>query len=369
MAKENYKYRRTFTFNGKRHEVYGNTKQEVFERIQAKKQELSEREADLHNPILNDYYDHFTDLRRNEVSESTLRAQSIQYRLIAGVTMVNGRTFGEMRIKDITRRDIEKARQILLEKGKTPQHLNNSFAHLNHVFNCAVLDDTLQKNPCKSLKQLKRTDKPVGETKHRALTVEETLKFFEYAKQRNSIYINDFALMLQTGLRVGEMSALYMTDIDTKNGFIHVRRTITRDEAGSYHVGDNTKTMNGIRDIPLTEDMLSTIRQQEQLNRMLYGLNWNGLIFKSFDGAILREYQLNREIKRICTAAGIEYFTCHSFRNTFATRFIEQRPQDYKILSEILGHKDISITLNLYTHVMTDNKVSAMNDIKVFRIS
>ena len=83
---------------------------------------------------------------------------------------------------------------------------------------------------------------------------------------------------------------------------------------------------------------------------------------------ILREYELNREIKRICKQADIEQFTCHAFRNTFATRFIEQRPQDYKILSEILGHKDISITLNLYTHVMTENKVNAMQDIKVFKI-
>ena len=63
--------------------------------------------------------------------------------------------------------------------------------------------------------------------------------------------------------------------------------------------------------------------------------------------------------------AGIEKFTCHAFRNTYATRFIEQRPQDYKILSEILGHKDISITLNLYTHVMTENKVNAMNDVLI----
>ncbi|MBO7611271.1 MAG: tyrosine-type recombinase/integrase, partial [Elusimicrobia bacterium] len=78
------------------------------------------------------------------------------------------------------------------------------------------------------------------------------------------------------------------------------------------------------------------------------------------DGQILREYTVNREIKRICNTAGIDVFTCHSFRNTFATRYIEQKPGDYKILSEILGHKDISITLNLYTHVMKENKTKSM---------
>ena len=365
MARTNYKFRNTFTFMGKRYQVYGNTRQEVYEKEQKKRQELIEGEQRLHNPMLNDYYEHFTDVRRNEISESTIRAQSIQYRLIANVIMANNRPFGEMHIKDITRRDIESARQSLLDSGKTPQHLNNAFNHLNHVFNSAVLDDTIEKNPCKALKQLKRTEKPIGETKHRALSVEETIRFFEYAEKRNSVYINCFSLMLQTGLRIGELGALYKTDIDTKNGFIHVRRTITRDEVGTYLVGENTKTKNGIRDIPLTNDMLETIKAQEQLNRMLYGLNWTGLLFKSAEGEILREYQPNREIHRICKDADIEVFTCHAFRNTFATRFIEQRPQDYKILSEILGHKDVAITLNLYTHVMTENKINAMNDIKI----
>ena len=373
MAKEKrYKdkyIRRRFTINHKQYEVYAKDNTEIAEKILKKRQELEQGELQLHNPLLNDYYDHFTDIRRNEVAENTIRAQSIQYRLIAGVMMVNGRTFGEIRIKDITRRDIETARQILLDNGKTPQHLNIAFSHLNHVLNCAVMDDTLEKNPCKALKRLKRIDKPINETKHRALSVEETIKFFECAKQRNSVYLNDFTLMLQTGLRLGELSALYITDIDVKQGFIHVRRTITRDEVGNYVIGETAKTKTGVRDIPLTDDIIETIKAQEQLNRMLYGLNWTGLLFKSAEGETLRDTLINREIERICKQADIPYFTCHAFRNTFATRFIEQRPQDYKILSEILGHKDISITLNLYTHVMTENKVSAMNDIKVFKIS
>ena len=57
--------------------------------------------------------------------------------------------------------------------------------------------------------------------------------------------------------------------------------------------------------------------------------------------------------------------TCHALRITFATRFIEQRPQDYKILSDIMGHKDISITLKLYTRVMKENKIAAMNGVNI----
>ena len=155
------------------------------------------------------------------------------------------------------------------------------------------------------------------------------------------------------------------SDIDKHEGFVYIRRTVTRDETGAYYIGSDAKTKNGVRDIPLTSDMITILNHQEELNRILFGFKWSGMIFKSADGQIIREYTLNREIKRICKDAGIDYFTCHAFRDTFATRFIEQRPQDYKVLSEILGHKNISITLDLYTHVMKENKVSAMSDIMI----
>jgi integrase len=107
------------------------------------------------------------------------------------------------------------------------------------------------------------------------------------------------------------------------------------------------------------------IKEQVKQNNAVYGSGWSGPIFQSAEGTLLREYTVNREIRRICKAAEMEYFTCHAFRITFATRFIEQRPQDFKILSEIMGHKDISITMNLYTRVMQDSKIAAMKGIKI----
>jgi integrase len=359
------RYCETFRFNGKRYSVYARTIPEVRAKAQEKLRSLQDGEENMVNPTLADYYDELTKIRRREIKESTIRAQRCQFENIAAYVMTNGKKFGELRIKDITRRDIENVRQGLLENGKTPQNLNNCFAHLNHVFNNAVLDDTIPKNPCKALKPLKR-DKPlIGENKHRALSVEETQRFFKVAEERNSYYLNNFLIMIKTGMRIGELSALYPMDIDKKNSFIYVRRSISRDELGNYIVGESAKTESGSRDIPLTSEILQIINNQKALNNTLFGLDLNGLLFKSAEGKILREYSINREIKRICRQAGIEYFTCHAFRNTFATRFIEQRPQDYKILSEILGHKDISITLNLYTHVMNENKVKAMSELSI----
>jgi integrase len=356
-------YRKTFTYEGKRYVVYGKDQKELSEKVTSKRRELEEGAVNQINPTINKYYEYFTELRLKEQKGATIRAQKYQYKNIAEVEMRKGVKFGDMRIKDITRKDIETARQTLLESGKTPENLNICFAHLNHVFESAVMDDTIQKNPCKALKRLKRESAPISENKHRALSEEESVSFLKVSEDRNSFYHNVFKLMLLTGMRVGEVGALYLTDIDSD--FIHVRRSITRDEIGAYEVGEDTKTYSGKRDIPLTPEIRKTIKDQKELNNMIFGLGWTGTLFKSSEGQLLREYTVNREIKRVCKEAEIEKFTCHGFRVTFATRFIEQRPQDFKILSEIMGHKDISITLNLYTRVMTENKVLAMNALKI----
>lgn len=366
ISKYNGYYRKRFTVNGKTYTVYGKSRTELFEKETAKREEIEKGYTAVHDPTLNQYYKHFSQLRKATIKESTIRSQQQQFNMIAGAVMASGETFGELHIKNITRRNIEDIRQQLIDQGKSPEHLNTCFAHLNHVFNNAVIDDTIIKNPCKALKPLKRTAPAIGENRHRALTEEETKMFFKAAAERNSYYIHIFELLINTGLRIGELTALTTADIDYKSGFMHITKSVTRNTAGGYEIGSSTKTESGERDIPITAEIKRIIREQQQLNELIFGyidISPDTLIFRSFEGEILREYQVNREIKRICQAAGVEYFTCHSFRNTYATRFIEQRPQDYKILSELLGHKDIKITLNLYTHVMTENKVEAANSI------
>ena len=353
-------YKETFTENGKRYYCYGKTKQELAEKVLKKHKELENKALERENPTLESYYEHFTDIKRQELREATVRNQIHRFRLIADVMMETGETFGNMRIRDIKRRDIEFARAKLLEAGKKPECLNPYFEHLNHVFNNAVIDETIDKNPCAKLKHLKRETKPIGETKHRALTIEETQRFFQVAEQRNSFYLFHFKMMINTGMRFGELTALYPGDISS--GFIHITKSITRAENGAYTVGQYTKTVSGKRDFPLNSELKKIITSQRKQNEMIFN-DMGGLVFRSYDGEIARDYTVNREIERICKDAGIEKFTCHAFRSTFATRFLEQRPQDFKILSELLGHKDISITLNTYAKVMVASKVRAMEEL------
>lgn len=354
----------SFSFKGQRYFVKGHTKKELNEKIYQKRAELEAGAQDRENPTLNKYYERFTEHRRKKVNESTIRCQSFQFRNCADVAIdKTGRTLGEMRIQDIKPYDIQTVQAALEKSPRTTETVNNCMAHLSHVFNAAVRDETIDRNPCKCIENLKRTEKPARETIHRALSKEETSAFFEAAA--DSYYINAFRLMIQTGIRVGEMAAISAFDVDSKEMMLHINKTVTKDEIGAYTIGNTPKTDAGNRDIPLTEQALESIKEQKKLNRLVFGNVVYDTVFRSPEGALLREYQVNREIKRICKRIGIEKFTCHAFRATFATRFIEQRPQDYKVLSEILGHSNIKITLNLYTHVMKDSKIAAMNAVEI----
>ena len=354
---------RTFRYNGKKHFVYGHTVQELAQAEYDLRTKLEKGTEDRENPTLNEYYKRFTDNRRSKVKESTIRCQAYQFKNCADIPVDNtGLKLGEMRIQDIKPYDIQTVQAGLEKTDRTTETVNNCMAHLSHVFNAAVRDETIDRNPCKCIERVKRTEKPARDTIHRALSEKETQAFFEAAK--GSYYENMFKLMIQTGIRVGEMAAISLFDVDDKKMMLHINKTVTRDEIGAYGVGSTPKTDAGNRDIPLTDQALKSIEAQKTLNKQIFGNVSYSTIFRSAEGALLREYQVNREIKRICKKIGIEKFTCHALRATFATRFIEQRPQDYKVLSEILGHSNIKITLNLYTHVMKESKVAAMQAVK-----
>ena len=249
--------------------------------------------------------------------------------------------------------------------GMSTQTVNDSIAHLSHVFSRAVRERLIDWNPCSAVDKLQRIEPKAKDTNHRALTPAETVAFFE--AMEGSYYENICKLMLQTGMRVGEVGALVASDFDLKENVIHVTKTVARREDGSYFVSPTPKTDAGNRDIPLTDITRQIFRNQLKLNESYHGnVGFAEPLFRSVEGDYLKGYSLNREIIRKIKNTGIEKFTSHAFRATFATRFIEQRPQDYKILSEILGHSDIKITLNLYAaHQSKDKQVEAMEGIEI----
>ena len=351
-----------FRVDGRRYVVYGRTQKELFEAERAKREAIEKGVQRRTNPTFAQYYERWTDARRGSVKEATLRSQAKIYNVVSGIFLESAaRTFGELKIKDIMIDDL-RTLQTELAKTRTSQSVNDYMAHVKHVMSDAAKERVIDYNPCCLLKNLKRTEEKARDTKHRALSEEETKAFFECDRCRSSYYYNVFRFAITTGTRAGEIGALKYSDI--RNGMICIDRTITRTETGSYAIGEDAKTAAGRRQIPLNDQIKSVLADQRELNCMLYGdiLPLNDRIFKAAGGGLLLPTPIDRDIKKICKAAGVEPFTMHAFRATFATRAIENN-MNPKTLQEILGHSNFNITMSLYGHALTDTKKQAMQNL------
>lgn len=357
------RFKRQFQFRGKSYYVYGRTKQEVEEKIHQKRLELESGRDAHENPTLDAYYERWTENRRDSVRESTLYKQQIQYNACANVKIQGAGRLGDFKINEITVDDIRDVQKALQASGKATQTVNGAIAHLTHVFYTAVDERRIEYNPCKLVKPLKRKEECARDTIHRALTVEETKVFFEAAA--GSFYYDVFRFAINTGMRCGEIGAIYLSDI--RDGKIHVERTITKSYNGGYEIGESAKTENGRRQIPLNDALREIIEHQRTINRMLDGgrvVEIHERIFKAPERGLLMATPVDREIGRICKRTGIDKFTMHAFRATFATRCIESGINP-RTVQELLGHKDFSITMNLYGHVVDETKAQAMNVLRI----
>jgi len=161
-------------------------------------------------------------------------------------------------------------------------------------------------------------------------------------------------ICLSTGIRIGEICALTWNDIDAETGIIYVRKTIQRIyiiEDGKRHTElllDTPKTKNSIRDIPMTKDLLKMLKPLKKvLNNNFFVLTNDT---KPTEPRTYRNYY-----KKMMENLNIPELKFHGLRHSFATRCIESNC-DYKTVSVILGHSNISTTLNLYVHPNLEQK-------------
>lgn len=161
-------------------------------------------------------------------------------------------------------------------------------------------------------------------------------------------------ICLCAGMRIGEICALKWEDIDTENGIISVKKTIQRvymiegEERYTELILDSSKTKNSIRDIPMTRDLLKLLKPLKRIVNNNYFVLTNEA--KPTEPRTYRNYY-----KQFMQEIGVPILKFHGLRHSFATRCIESKC-DYKTVSVILGHSNISTTLNLYVHPNMEQK-------------
>ena len=345
-----------FTINGERYYVYGSTISDVREKEQKKRQEIEEGlYKSGENISLDDYFSRWLEAKQGTVKETTLRSNAMMYATMSKTAIDKaGTLFGTLKVKDIEVQNVRDLQKALAATHST-RTTNDTISMLKGILKSAVqIDRIISYNPAAPVKALKRTEAPTRDTIHRALTREETRVFLSHAE--GSWYYPLYIFLLGTGCRIGEAGALEIRDISKDT--LRICRTVTRTESGGYKIGDDTKTAAGRREVPLTDEVRKAIERQKFVTGQIFGelRNLTDTIFRSPQGNVLKSSTVNADIKRICKAAGLEYFGVHAFRDTFATRCVESKEVQPKTLQTIMGHSDISMTMNLYAHCMPETQ-------------
>lgn len=365
-----------FTVEGKRYSVYGASVKECREKESAKRDQIRAGLAKKgKDKTVGEYFAEWIAAKEGTVKPTTIRTDSILLRRME-ITPIDkaGTLFGSLKLSKVETANVralqgalQKELKFRTDKGKektrkgmTTRATNDSIHLLKAVYKSAIAERLVNWNPVETVKPLKRTEEQARDTTHRALTKAETAKFLEYAKKRNSWYYNLYVFLLNTGARLGEAGALLPSDI-SKNG-ITIKRTITRTEDGGYEIGSDTKTSAGVRFIPLLGDASAALEDQRKVNAIAAGVKIIELgkpIFRAPKGSLLKSANVNYDIANICADAGINKFSAHALRATFATRCVESGMPP-KTLMSIMGHSDISMTLTLYAHCEDDTKIEQL---------
>jgi len=288
---------------------------------------------------------------------------------------------GSKPIQKITTKEIKEFYKKLAKSGNKSKHKKEesglapgSIKHLHNILKPAFLqavEDGIiahKNNPMKKVK----APQVVRQTKPKTLTEEDITKYLEQLV--NHRLYAAFVLDLGSGLRRGELLGLHRTDIDMKTGVMSVNRQLQRvkkEEGGSsLEITEVLKSDGSARSIVLAPCVLNEIQlhlerqeQEKQKAGSLYhdeGLLFCGRLGNKLDPR--RPYELHC---RALEKAQLEHIRLHDLRHTFATLLLE-KGEDIKTIQELLGHKDISTTLNTYAHVT--QKMKAANAARVEKI-
>ncbi len=195
------------------------------------------------------------------------------------------------------------------------------------------------------------------------LSIANQKKIMRFVEENFTFRNLGIFICLSTGIRIGEICALTWDDIDTENGVIHIRKTIQRiyvKENGIKKTElliDTPKTATSMRDIPMIKDLYEILKPLKKVVNNDYFVLTNEAT--PTEPRTYRNYY-----KKLLDKLGIPPIKFHGLRHSFATRCIESKC-DYKTVSVILGHSNISTTLNLYVHPNYEQKKKCID--KMFR--
>jgi len=293
-----------------------------------------------------------SDLAKNYIAEPGYA------RNIGTLKIIEKSFLGNVAITDITVVHIDEfLKEITSYANSTIEKLYNQ---LKLGFQIAVDKGIVEENLMSHVElRCPKSNKPTKEVI--ALTEEQQALFLEVlladkVPDGRNEYKKQLLIELYSGMRMGEINALRPEDIDLTHGLINVSRTVSRGLEYQDYIKEGTKTYAGKRQVPINNLLRPVLEEALENCRE----NSEGLLFYDYiKRKIISTNQVNSYFARICKKCGFPRMGQHTLRHTFATRCIEAGIQPV-VLKTWLGHKDIHVTLDTYTHVFDRLNLSSI---------
>lgn len=370
-----YEYR--YAVFGKQFSVYAKTLEDLREK---EKQILSQKEErnrkyNQYRTTLNDVFELWKELKRGIRANTFVNYCYLYEHYIQ-------ESIGRRYISTIKKSDVKRFFNYLADERRLKAGtLDGVQTILHQVLQIAVDDEWIVCNPSdNALKELKRSHN-LHTKKRIALTKAEQSLLLEFLSKNdfNSRWYPITVILLGTGMRVGEVTGLRWCDINFENNWIDVNHTLIygRGKGGCAFAINDTKTPASKRLIPMTEQVKRAFWQEKKIQDEM-GIvcevevdGYTDFVFVNRFGGLYNQSTINNAYKRIirdCNDAELlknanskillPNFSCHNLRHTFATRLCESG-MNIKMVQDILGHTDISTTMDIYTHVTREMRREA----------
>jgi integrase len=284
-----------------------------------------------------------------ESHKASIRPNTVQqYSYIVNHHLLPG--IGRIRLKDLRPDHIQALYNSSLRDGKSQRTVQMMHAVLNHALNQALKWGLIGRNPAQGTSRPKFRRKEM-----KTLNGSQVQDLLQAV--RGSRFEALYLLAVSTGMREGELLGLKWGDIDWETRRLKVQRQLQRLKESGL-VFSEPKSRAGIRSVVLSRIVVSRLRSHRVIQayeRLFAGNRWkeNDLIFPTTIGTAWEPRNLYRHFKTVLAQAGLPDIRFHDLRHTAATLMLQQGTHP-KVVQERLGHADISLTLNTYSHVLPD---------------
>lgn len=343
----------TITLEGqKRKTFYGKTRKEVQEKLRVALNEQKQGTL-VTGPqqTVKQYLEHWFE----DVHRPTLRVSSYtRYRSLLNNHILP--VLGDIQLQKLTAQHVQALYARKAKEGLSSKSIQNIHGLLHKALDNAVKWGLVSRNVCNVVS----TPRLIRHEIH-PLTREQAQKFLEKVRGQKLEAI--LTLALTTGMRRGELLALRWQDINFETMSLHVSRTVSR-IAGHGYVENDPKTSRSRRMIMLPLfiiEMLNQHRFNQEKARLKAGVRWKeqGLVFSNTHGGYLHPDYLLVRFHRLLKEIGLPDMRFHDLRHSAATILLSMGVHP-KVVQELLGHSQISMTMDIYAHVLPSMQKEAM---------